>query len=284
MKAIDKIREIISVLNNFSHKDSFLNIKKAEEIVCYVLEIDRTKLYTQNPEITSEQNQFLSSILERLLKREPLQYILGECKFYNIKIKIGHGVLIPRPETEILVNETIKRKSLILKIGNKVLDLCTGSGCIALAVAKNIPETQTFGVDISEKAISYAKENKALNNIKNVNFIVGNLFEPFKEKVFACITANPPYVKTIEISELEPEVKNYEPWEALDGGTDGLNFYREIIKNAKEYLLNEGFIFLEIGASQVKKIKEIVSSGSFEIVKVVKDIAGIERVMILKNR
>lgn len=275
MKAFDKIREIV---NEFS-----FNIREAQEIICHVLKIDKIQLYTENPEITSEQAHTIKSLIERRLKKEPLQYILGECYFYNIKIKVGRGVLIPRPETEILVEQVLERRKLIINTGNRILDLCTGSGCIALAIGKNVPEFQIFGIDKSEKAVKYATENKALNNIKNVIFLVGDMFNPFKEKIFACITANPPYVKTDEISKLQPEIKNYEPLEALNGGEDGLNFYRKIIENAEKYLLNSGLIFLEIGQGQAKAVQNIALMSGFNVIEVVKDIAGIDRVMILKN-
>ncbi|MGB9892448.1 peptide chain release factor N(5)-glutamine methyltransferase [Thermodesulfovibrio yellowstonii] len=275
MKALDKIREIV---NKFS-----FNIREAQEIICHVLKIDKIQLYTENPEITSEQAHTIKSLIERRLKKEPLQYILGECYFYNIKIKVGRGVLIPRPETEILVEQVLERQKLISNTGNRILDLCTGSGCIALAIGKNAPEFQIFGIDKSEKAVKYATENKALNNIKNVIFLVGDMFNPFKEKIFACITANPPYVKTDEISKLQPEIKNYEPLEALNGGEDGLNFYRKIIENAEKYLLNSGLIFLEIGQGQAKAVQNIALMSGFNVIEVVKDIAGIDRVMILQK-
>ncbi len=275
MKALDKIKEIV---NEFS-----FDIREVQEIICHVLKIGKIQLYTENPEINSQQANAIKSLIERRLKREPLQYILAECYFYNIRIKVGPGVLIPRPETEILVEKVIERKNFITNTGNKILDLCTGSGCIALAIGKNVPEFQIFGIDISEKAVKYAVQNKALNDIKNVTFLVGDLFTPFKENKFACITANPPYVKTDEISKLQPDVKNYEPLEALNGGEDGLNFYRKIIKNAGKYLLNDGLIFLEIANGQNKAVQDIALIEGFNVVEVVKDTARIERVIILKN-
>ncbi|MCS7163855.1 MAG: peptide chain release factor N(5)-glutamine methyltransferase [Thermodesulfovibrio sp.] len=276
MKSLDKIREIV---NEFH-----LDIKEALEIVCHVLKVDKINLYIKNPEITPKQAEAIKSLVQRRLKREPLQYILGECSFYNIKVKVGPGVLIPRPETELLVEKVIEKKSLIASVGDRVVDLCTGSGAIALAIGKNLPKLQIYGVDISKKAINYAIENKRLNNIENVMFIVGDLFSPFREKVFACITANPPYVKKDEISNLQPEIRDYEPWEALNGGEDGLDFYRKIIKNARKYLLNEGLIFLEIGYGQFKEVQDIALMEDFKVLDMIKDVAGIERVMILKNR
>ncbi|MGB9710091.1 MAG: peptide chain release factor N(5)-glutamine methyltransferase [Thermodesulfovibrio sp.] len=275
MKALEKIKQLVG---KFS-----IDPKEAQQIVCHVLKIEKVQLYTRNPEITSDEEQTMNFFVERRLKREPLQYILGECFFYNLKIKVGPGVLIPRQETEILVDEVLKSKNLIAHTGQRILDLCTGSGCIALAIGKNIPEFQIFGIDISEKAIKYAAENKVLNNVKNVFFLVGDLFNPFKEKIFSCITANPPYVKTGQIHELQPEIKNYEPLEALNGGIDGLIFYRKILDGAKKYLLKNGLIFLEIGAGQADEICAYALMRGFEVSNVVKDLAGIQRVMILKN-
>lgn len=275
MKALDKIRKI---LNENSH-----DIKEVQEIVCHVLKVEKTQLYTKNPEITSNEEKLINHLIERRLNREPLQYILGECIFYNIKIKVGPGVLIPRPETEIIVEEVIKRQNLIKKTGYRVLDLCTGSGCIALAVAKNIPQFHVFGIDISEKAVMYAKKNKVLNNVENINFVVGDLFEPFKERVFSCITANPPYVKTEEVFKLQPEIRDFEPFEALNGGVDGLNFYRKITENTHKYLLKDGLIFLEIGMGQAETVQNLALAEGFEVLEIVKDLAGIERVMILKK-
>lgn len=275
MKALDKIRKILN--------ENSLDIKEVQEIVCHVLKVEKTQLYTKNPEITSNEEKLINHLIERRLNREPLQYILGECIFYNIKIKVGPGVLIPRPETEIIVEEVIKRQNLIKKTGYRVLDLCTGSGCIALAVAKNIPQFHVFGIDISEKAVMYAKKNKVLNNVENINFVVGDLFEPFKERVFSCITANPPYVKTEEVFKLQPEIRDFEPFEALNGGVDGLNFYRKITENTHKYLLKDGLIFLEIGMGQAETVQNLALAEGFEVLEIVKDLAGIERVMILKK-
>lgn len=129
----------------------------------------------------------------------------------------------------------------------------------------------------------YAKKNKVLNNVENINFVVGDLFEPFKEKVFSCITANPPYVKTEEVFNLQPEIRDFEPFEALNGGVDGLNFYRKIIENAHKYLLKDGLIFLEIGMGQAETVQNLALAEGFEVLEIVKDLAGIERVMILKK-
>ncbi len=280
MRALKKIQEISKKLkeNNFEFPE-----KEAQDIVCHVLQIDKIKLYSLNPEVDKKNSEKIAKLVQRRLKREPLQYILGKCDFFNIQIKVGKGVLIPRPETEILVEEFIKIAKKKDKEGKFLLDLCTGSGCIALAIAKNLTYLKVFGVDISEEAIKYARENKKINNISNAFFIVGDLFSPFRDNSFSYITANPPYVKTEEIENLQAEIKKYEPKEALDGGLTGLDYYEKILKKAFNYLLKEGVIFLEIGINQSNVIREMANVNGFEIIKIVKDLAGIERVMILKR-
>lgn len=279
MKALDKIRELTKILRE---KKLDYPEKLSEDLVCNVFKIDKVKLYTENPEIDESSERYLFQLVNHLLAHEPFYYVLGEVDFYNIKIKVGQGVLIPRPETEILVEEVIKRKKIIDK-GNKILDLCTGSGCIAIALAKNIPESKVYASDISEKAIFYAQENKILNNVENVYFVVGDLFKPFKQNTFTFITANPPYVKKNEIFSLPKNIRDYEPLIALDGGIDGLDFYRRIIKEAGEYLLKEGLIFLELGINQADYVGILADNEGYEIVDAVKDLAGIKRVMILKR-
>jgi release factor glutamine methyltransferase len=280
VRALEKIQKISTSLKN---NNVYFPEKEAEEIICHILQIDKAKLYSHNPELDKKTLQKIDQLVQRRLKREPLQYILGKCDFFNITIKVGKGVLIPRPETEILVEELLKIAKTKSKKEYFLLDLCTGSGCIALAIAKNLPYVKVFGVDISEKAIRYAEENKKLNKISNASFVVGDLFSSFKKNSFFFITANPPYIKTEEIPLLQPEIKEYEPTISLDGGETGLFYYEKILKEASYYLLKEGFIFLEIGFNQSRLIKEIANKNNLEVLKTVKDFAEIERVMILKS-
>ncbi len=279
MKALDKLRDISKILreNKFDFPE-----KEAEEIICHILKIDRIKLYTLNPSLKQKSLEMIDKFVQRRLRREPLQYIIGECIFFNLRIKVGEGVLIPRPETEVLVEEFLKiardnRENEIL------LDLCTGSGCIALAIAKNFPSLKVIGIDISKKALKYAHENKKINNIKNAYFLAGDLFSPLRKKSFFWITANPPYIKTSEIGTLQPEIRNYEPKRALNGGEKGIFYYEKILQDAHDYLKKEGYIFFEIGQNQAPIIKALAYKKSFEVVKIVKDLAGIERVVILKR-
>ena len=203
--------------------------------------------------------------MRRRVTREPIQYILGSIDFLGLTIKVGHGVLIPRPETELLAEEAIRfsRKDTnppfppFSKGGQggiteseqsptllRFLDLCTGSGCLALALARAFPDALVYGTDSEEAAISYAEENARTNGIENVLFLKGSLFEPIEKHfavpgerpVFDIIVSNPPYIRRDDLKKLQPEVKDWEPIPALDGGEDGLDFYREIISGAGTYL------------------------------------------------
>ncbi len=279
MRALDKLRDISKILRE---KKFDFPEKEAEEIICHILKIDRIKLYTLNPSLNRKSLEMIDKFVKRRLTREPLQYLIGECSFFNLKIKVGEGVLIPRPETEVLVEEFLKiaREN---KENALLLDLCTGSGCIALAIAKNLPTLKVIGIDISKKALEFAQENKRINNIKNAYFLVGDLFSPLRKKSFFWITANPPYVKTHEIATLQPEIRDYEPKIALNGGEKGIFYYEKILQDAPDYLINKGYIFLEIGKNQAPIIKDFAYKKSFEVLKIVKDLAGIERVVILKR-
>jgi len=280
VNALKKIEEITKI---FEKNQIPFPQKEAQEIVCHIAKIDKVKLYSQNPQLTSRQIYEIYQLVQRRLKREPLQYIIGECDFFNIKLKVGPGVLIPRPETEILVEEFLKREEIKNKKNGLVVDLCTGSGCIALSIAKNLPQLKIIGVDISENAIKYAQKNKILNSVSNAFFVVGNLLSPLKKNSFISITANPPYVKSDEIINLQPEIRDFEPKEALDGGQKGLLYYEKILKNAEDYLIEEGLIFFEIGIRQSEEIKKMAKKLRFKVIKIVPDLAGIERVMILKR-
>ncbi|MBU4321342.1 MAG: peptide chain release factor N(5)-glutamine methyltransferase, partial [Nitrospinae bacterium] len=246
----------------------------------------------------------IGEILRRRAKREPLQYILGFVEFHGLKIKVGQGVLIPRPETELLAEEAIKRvKSYELRVRNKIgiedsklktqdsrlkiLDLCTGSGCLALAIAKHFTDADVYGTDISKDAIRYAKENAELNVIKNVTFLKGSLFEPIKQLVtrhsslvtFDVIVSNPPYIRSGDMPNLQPEINKWEPRNALDGGEDGFNYYRAILSEARRYLMISGVIFLEIGEAQAEDVIKIAEGNAFKNISVIKDYARVERII-----
>jgi len=292
MRLLDTIKSSSDYLEKSGVADPLVD---AELLVLHAAGIDRLRAYMDNPEA----DRRLLSRINRLVKRraagEPLQYIIGHVDFLGLEIRVGKGVLIPRPETEMLVEEaikTVKSKSLSVKSSEKnhapftihhshfFLDLCAGSGCIALALAKEFPDAKVYATDVSAKAIKYARDNADCNGIRNVTFLKGSLFTPVAEHIlFDLITANPPYIRTSDISGLQREVREWEPFRALDGGADGLDFYREILSKAAGYLKEGGWIFFELGFGQSEAVAEIAVKSGFKNIELTKDFAGIDRVL-----
>lgn len=302
MKAIEKLKEIAESLKTHGFEPAG---KEAEILVKHGLGISAAEIFSDNPELSKEQTVALGNMLRRRLRREPVQYILGYEEFLGLKLLVGPGVLIPRPETELMAEQAIKTvnsEQLTVNSANKdssliprpwslsILDLCTGSGCLALALAREFHDCEVYGTDISETAIEYAKKNAELNCINNVTFLKGNLFEHIKKLftvhcslfTFDLIISNPPYVRTGDIKSLQPEIKDWEPAVALDGGADGLGFYRELIPAARGFLKDSGIIMLEVGAGQSGRVADIIESSGYELLEIIKDYAGIERIIKAK--
>lgn len=239
-----------------------------------VAKIDRNFYYTyMDEEITERTLEEYECALKKRAERIPVQYITGETEFMGLPFKVNSNVLIPRQDTETLVEEALK----VIKPGMKVLDMCTGSGCIIISIMHHAKEVEGFASDISRHAINTAKENAKLNNV-SVTFETGDLFDHIRG-TYDIIVSNPPYIRTEEILNLMPEVQNFEPVQALDGKEDGLYFYRRIIEEAKEYLNPNGFLLFEIGYDQGKEVSELMESAGFKNVKVIKDLAGNDRVV-----
>ncbi len=310
MKIINKLKEAAKFLECCGIEAPE---KEAEIFVREGLDINTVETYRDNPELSKEQTRTLEYMLERRVRHEPLQYILGYEEFLRLKLLVGPGVLIPRPETEFMAEQAVKtvnseqltinsknRNSSLVPWSLRILDLCTGSGCLALALAKEFPDFEIYGTDISEIAIGYARKNAEINNIKNATFLTGSLFQPFKKIdtdcclpfspldnsisnptgfTFDLIISNPPYIRTDDIKGLQPEVKDWEPAIALDGGTDGLDFYRELIPAARYFLKDNGLIILELGNGQSSRVAEIIESSGYSHTEIIKDYAGIERII-----
>jgi release factor glutamine methyltransferase len=273
--------------------------KEAEIILRTALNINIIDIYRDDPELTEKQMSLLESVVNRRTSREPLQYIIGYVEFIGLRIQVGKGVLIPRPETELMAELAIKKVGAIRgqpithhPSPIKILDLCTGSGCLALALAKEFPDAQVYGSDISEIALGYARRNADLNGINNVTFLQGNLLEPLYGRghpapalnssllTFDLIISNPPYIKSDDIKNLQTEIKDWEPLTALDGGTDGLDFYRAIILIARKSLNENGILMLEIGIDCADAIKDILKGSGYSHIELTKDYAGIERIAV----
>lgn len=211
--------------------------------------------------------------LKKRAEHVPLQYIVGETEFMGLKFKVNSSVLIPRQDTETLVEEALK----VVKPGMKVLDLCTGSGCIIVSILHNVPEVEGYAIDISKQALLVAKENAKLNDV-SVVFERSDVFDNVTGN-YDVIVSNPPYIKTQEIVKLMPEVQEFEPMEALDGKEDGLYFYRKIIAESKEYLNPDGKLLFEIGYDQGEAVSAMMRDAGFKDVQVVKDLARNDRVV-----
>ena len=229
-------------------------------------------------EITSiERDKYIRNV-KRLIAGEPLQYITGKQEFMKLNFLVTKDVLIPRADTEILVEEVIKIAEN--KTNPVILDMCTGSGAIAVSLAKYVKNVKVYAIDISEKALEIAKKNAEFNGVKNnIKFIESNLFDKVKDKKFDIIVSNPPYLETDTIKKLTKDVQN-EPKIALDGGKDGLDFYRKIADNGYKFLNRQGYICLEIGYNQRIAVRKIMENKKRYVnIKCLKDLCGNDRVI-----
>jgi len=242
----------------------------AEWIYSIVLGIRRSDLKNERTVKPSESKR-ISEIVEQRLNGRPLWYIIGDTEFCNCRIKVDERALIPRPETEMLADITIRS----VEDNDKVLDMCTGSGCIAVAVAKACKGrgVSVTAADVSDAAIMLAKENANLNSV-DVSFVVSDLFKNVHGR-YNIIVCNPPYIKSTEIPYLQREVREHEPRVALDGGEDGLDFYRRLASEVKSYLTKDGMLIMECGEGQTTEILQIFPRRDYAIV--LKDLAGVER-------
>ena len=239
-----------------------------------VCKIERSYYYVHGEEdITQDAQKEYEIAVQKRAEHIPLQYIIGEQEFMGLRFKVNSNVLIPRQDTETLVEQGLK----IVKPGMKVLDLCTGSGCVLISVLKNAPELTGMGSDISKTALLVAKENAKLHEV-DAEWVRSDLFDNITE-TFDVIMANPPYIPTGEILSLMPEVRDFEPENALDGGADGLDFYRKIAGQVKDYLNPGGYVYMEIGYDQGEAVSELMRNAGFTEVEVIKDLARNDRVV-----
>ena len=212
-------------------------------------------------------------LINRRCTRMPLQYITGKAYFMGLEFKVTPAVLIPRFDTEILVEEVLK----YVDTESTVLDMCTGSGCIAVSIASLSKATVT-GVDISQEALEIAKGNAEHNQVSTVEFLESDMFQNVTG-TFDVIVSNPPYIPTKDVLELMPEVKEHEPMMALDGSEDGLFFYRILAEQAADFLNPEGLLIMEIGYNQAEDVKNLLANNNFIGIRVIKDLAGHDRVV-----
>lgn len=242
----------------------------------YLLGFDRSYLFMHaNDEIDSEKVDIILSAISKREKRIPLQHITGKQEFMGLEFLVSGDVLVPRFDTENLVEEAL----IYANDGDKILDMCTGSGCIIISIMQYKNDIQGYASDISDAALEMAKRN-AEKHDKNIAFIKSNMFDEIDEKGFDVIVSNPPYIKTSVIDSLMDEVKEHDPYIALDGGDDGLMFYREIINKSREHLKNFGYLIVEIGHDQGEDVSRLFEENGFNDVCVKKDLSGNDRVVI----
>ncbi len=255
-------------------------ILKAKLLLANLLDKPKEYLVTHSTEILPDiiiQSYFEK--IEKLKKRVPIEYILQHKEFMKLDFYINEDVLIPRSDTEILVETVIEIAKQNSKIN--ILDLCTGSGAIAVSLAKYLPQSNVKGIDISSKAIEVATQNAKKNNVE-VTFLKSDLYQNIQERNWDIIVSNPPYIESDVIACLEPEVQ-HEPLIALDGGKDGLNFYRRIIDKSNYYLNKNGWLVLEIGYQQAKEVTKLLElKNCFDKIDVKKDLGGNNRVVIAR--
>jgi len=232
-------------------------------------------LLRKNEQISLQAESAYMELIETRARHVPYQYITGEAPFMGYMFKVTSDVLIPRFDTEVLCE---KAAELTLE-GSRVLDMCTGSGCIAVSLKCLRQGAAVTACDISGKALAVAAENAKLNGA-DIEFIQGDLFENLDHRKFDIIVSNPPYVMNGEYEALSPEVKDHEPRLALTAGDDGMDIYRRLIPEAAEHLDAEGYLMMEIGCSQAEGVKTLMEKSGFEDIKVIKDLAGLDRVVM----
>ncbi|MDH3974075.1 MAG: peptide chain release factor N(5)-glutamine methyltransferase [Deltaproteobacteria bacterium] len=255
-----------------------------ELLLAHSLKMDRTHLYMNfDKPLNEDELAAFRGLVKRRAAREPLQYITGHQEFWSMEFKVSPSVLIPRPETELLVEEGAKavKASFPECSAPEILDVGSGSGALTAALAKAVNGAHVTGVDISPEAVSLARENVESNGLSSsVTILEGDLFAPVADKLFHLIVSNPPYIPRGDLQGLQAEVSDFEPLSALDGGNDGLDFYRAIVHEAPQHLHPGGSFMVEHGEGQREAIAELFrNTGRFEAVESLKDLAGIDRVV-----
>ncbi|MCD4817226.1 MAG: peptide chain release factor N(5)-glutamine methyltransferase [Candidatus Cloacimonetes bacterium] len=292
MKAENK-KDIISIFNRTNQEQTIYQLQKqieailinstnpkleTELILSHYLNCSRFELYLDNKKtILPENIAIIQKAVKKRLNNVPIQYILNEAYFWGLKFYVDSNVLIPRPETELLIENVLKNHSGKISI----LDIGTGSGAISIALATELPKADIYASDISSDAIKVAKKN-AIYHKTPINFVYSNLFENISTK-FDVIISNPPYISEQEYLCLSEEITRYEPKSALVAQNDGYFFYDNILSQAEQHLKEKGKIYFEIGSEQSNKIKELARKYGFKEIRTIKDLNNFDRIMIISK-
>lgn len=252
----------------------------AEILLAHSRGCPRIQLYVQyDEELGDEERLKMRELVKRRAAHEPVAYLVGRREFFGLDFEVGRGVLIPRPDTETLVVQTLELAKPME--APRVLDLCTGSGCIAVSVAKNCPRARLTAVEINSAVADFARRNIAKHGLGDrVELLEGDLFQPVAGREFDIIVSNPPYVPDGEIATLDPDVRLHEPELALRGGADGLDIVRRIVADSAKFLTATGALLLEISSEQAESVVKLFEEhGGFEPARIAKDLAGHSRVV-----
>ena len=252
----------------------------SEILLSSILKLDRSKLILNlSKKIKDGDKKNYFNFIERRKKNEPVAYITGYKEFWKNKFKVDKNVLIPRPDTEILVEQTLNE--IDKNCSKRILDIGTGSGCVLLAILKERKKCHGIGVDISRKAINLAKYNAKIQHIRNrIKFFNYDIDNFFCRDKYDLVVSNPPYIKCLAINDLDNDIKNYEPKVALNGGLDGYSKIRLIIKKSSTLIKKKGKLILEVGLDQTREVKKILKLNGFYINRTSKDLAGISRCIV----
>jgi len=285
---IDKVWRIIDLINwgeKYLKEKSIENSKiEIELFLQHLLKCKRIDLYLQFETIVKPESlAILRKWITRRINNEPIQYILGSSEFYGRSFIVNKNVLIPRPETEILIDISIEE---LKNINNPlILDVGTGSGCIAITIALEIPSSTIIAIDIDERAISVAKNNIEKHEVKNIEFVVTDIFHEKINKKADMLISNPPYIAKEEVSGLMKEVKDYEPLVALTDNNDGLNFYRRFAEIIPIILKNNGIAIMEVGIEDhPDRVEEIFREYGFNDIRTELDLNKDKRALVIKNK
>lgn len=251
--------------------------REANSLLAFALNKDKTFLIAYPEyELTKEEESSFQQLLARRFNREPFQHITGKQEFYGLDFEVNENVLIPRPETEIIVENAIE---ILQNLENpKFVEIGTGSGCISISILNNVQKATAIGLDISEKALEITEKNANTHNVLNrLQLKISDVFSNLSAEKFPLIVSNPPYIPNEDIANLQTEVRDFEPLNALTDGKDGFSIIENIVKNSPQFLSTKGFLLLEIGFGQAEKVKEMFDSEIWQSVEFLPDLQGIPR-------
>lgn len=276
-----KVKEIITLGKKELEKSNIENpLFEAKSLFTNLLGKEEVYLITNlEDEILESELEKYKSAIKKRCEHMPFAYIVGFKEFMGLKYMVDENTLIPRPETEGIIEYILNMYNMNSSL--KILEIGVGSGCISVTLAKYLKNAKIIGVDINELAIKKAEENALYHNVGDrVNFIKSDIYENIHDSNFDIIVSNPPYIASDIIETLEEDVKKYEPVIALDGGKDGMDFYKQIVINSKQYIKKGGEIIFEIGYDQGKKVKDLLQANEYKNVKVIKDLSWLDRIVV----